>query len=189
MQAGASDAERKEFKLLGSLDDYAYIAGGAYTVDKVDDKKEWEDTIKKLESLGVGGEALKRMLRTIAANFAIGNLLFEKAGPEAFKVKNKEQIVMIAELLEVDAALLEMKMTSRLIKTKTEEYTVNLKENECVDTRDALAKQVEPARLPSELTPTGNSPPPPSGPSRTLIGAQRVTGLLGALRMDRRAAQ
>ena len=38
LQAGASDAERKDFKLLASLDDYAYTKGGAYTVTNVDDK-------------------------------------------------------------------------------------------------------------------------------------------------------
>jgi len=142
MQAGASDAERKEFKLGKSLDEYAYTKTGAHTVDNVDDKHEWNDSITKLNSLGVGGTAQKQMLKTVAANLQIGNLQFEKAGPESFKVKNKELIPVICGLLEIDAKMLETKLTSRLIKTKTEEYTVDLKENECVDTRDALAKQV-----------------------------------------------
>ena len=150
MQIGASDAERKEWKLESGLDKYAYTKTGSFNVDGVDDKVEWEDSCKKLETLGIAGDQYKQMMKLIAANLAIGNIEFEKAktGSDrdstagAMQIKNPDQLKKVCDLLEVEEKLLNEKMVKRLIKTKSEEYTVMLKESECIDTRDALAKQI-----------------------------------------------
>jgi hypothetical protein len=90
MLAGSTAEEKKELELLGGPADYGYLSGGVFTINNVDDSKDWEETRAKLEMLEVGGtgrDAQVPLMRLFSGVLALGNVSFEKGeAPPGLKV-------------------------------------------------------------------------------------------------------
>eukprot|EP00964_Phaeocystis_antarctica_P103423 scaffold68716_cov41-Phaeocystis_antarctica.AAC.1 len=73
----------------------------------------------------------------------MGNVKFKESGAEIFAVDNPQLTSQIAGEFKVPKEMLDAKLTTKSMKTgRGSTYTINLNENQCNDTRDALAKSV-----------------------------------------------
>ena len=144
MLKGASAEDRSKFKLLKAYDEYAYLRGGVEGVDNVDDKSDYAETVAKMGILGIEGEERDRVLTVIAAVLATGNLDFAGKPEQQFAATDPEWMGRVAALLGVEKPMLEKKLTTREVSAGRGQstYTVNLTKEECIDSRDALAKAV-----------------------------------------------
>ena len=115
----------------------------------MDDTHDFVTTLEKLDVLGLGGDVQARMLRLIAAVLILGNVHFEAdpaASDDRLRVVGAESgpFATACALLGVAPAGLATKLTSRTISAGkgSSTYTVTLRQEQCVDTRDALSQAV-----------------------------------------------
>ena len=119
-------------------------------VDGIDDIAEWTNTLNKLEVLGFADGQVKDMMRIVAAVLALGNVAFVAGDGEKHKVKDAKGLGTVASLLMVEPTALEGALTTRKVASgRGSTYTVPLNAQQCIDTRDALAKATydQPVRL------------------------------------------
>ena len=148
---GASDAQRKALKLGTAHSEYHYLKGEA-TAPGIDDKAEWEGTVSMLDALGFTADAQAQLYALYAGVLSLGNVEFVAADKaDTFKVADKPSpgkaaggkvLDAVADLLQVPATMLGAKLTTRGVQTASSSYTVPLTLEQCVDTRDALAKAI-----------------------------------------------
>ena len=145
--AGASEAERREWALLGSHSDYTYMRGEPRSPG-IDDAALWLETNRRMRGLGFGSEVQRRMLfQQVAALLALGNVTFARSagsrdGVDVYEAADPKQLHLAARLLQVSPVQLGTLLTSRVMLVNGERITVMLNEEQCVDARDALAKAV-----------------------------------------------
>ena len=150
---GASDEQRQALRLGTEHEEYHYLRGEA-TAPGIDDKAEWEGTVSMLDALGFTADAQAQLYALYAGVLTLGNLEFaaaDRAGSvDAFKVadtpppgrRDGNVLDVLAKLLQVPPTMLGAKLTSRTMTTASSSYTVPLTREQCVDTRDALAKAI-----------------------------------------------
>ena len=141
--AGASDAQRKELSLLGAPSEYLYLQGPP-TVDGVDDAADFGETVEKLGSLGFDETQVGGILQLCAAVITFGNVAFNPgAEGEKLSVMDTAPVDKAAKLLGVEPTALTTSLTTRKVASgRGSSYTVPLNEQQCLDTRDALAKAI-----------------------------------------------
>ena len=144
MLKGSSAEQRSAYGLLGAYTDYGYMRGGIPDVQRVDDAKDWGETLTKMTLLGMSNDARDGALKAIAAVLAIGNIEFEAvAGSEAHAPTDPSWVAKVAALLGIEAAALQSKLTSRLVSAgRGSTYTVQLSAEQCIDSRDALSQGI-----------------------------------------------
>ena len=154
MTKGASAAEREAWRLRpstgGGGPSYAYTSG-AQEVSGVDDGAAWHATRATLGVLGVAEEAQVRLFGLIAAVLALGNVAFEPAAAAgtAGGGGGEGQLAAtapddVAALLQVAPPLLSDALTVRHVSSgkRGSSYKVPLMAQQCIDARDALAKEL-----------------------------------------------
>ena len=142
MVAGASADERKAYALQSAHGGYRYLQGEA-SADGIDDVAEWASTKSMLGVLGFSADHSGQLFALYAAVLALGNVTFEAAAKaDTFQVKDSKLLETAATLLQVPPTTLAAKLTTRVMTTVSSSYTVPLTEEQCADTRDALAKAV-----------------------------------------------
>ncbi|XP_075216177.1 unconventional myosin-Ie-like isoform X2 [Lycorma delicatula] len=148
---GANQNLKKELGLT-QLDYYNYLKGGGggksgshHKVDGTDDVKEFKETLKAMEVMGITGEEQDSVLRTVSAVLHIGNITFAEKGNYA-SVKDNSALAFPAYLLEIKDDQLSNKLTSRKFDGKwgaaEDSIDVKLNEEQANYTRDALAKAI-----------------------------------------------
>ena len=148
MLKGTTGDERRALRLLSGPTDYAYTRDGEYTIDGVDDEREWRATLEKLELLGVRAESQQALMDVVAATLAIGDLAFapRSAATEDtnLAVSNRDVLETVCGLLGLVPKDFDAKLTTRTISTGkgSSTYVLPLTAEQCADARDAVAKAV-----------------------------------------------
>uniref|UniRef100_UPI00358DECC1 unconventional myosin-Ie-like n=1 Tax=Myxine glutinosa TaxID=7769 RepID=UPI00358DECC1 len=136
--------EQRDFLGITSPDYYTYLnQSGAFKVDGIDDKKDFEETLKAMPVIGISEEDQTMVLQIVAGVLHLGNINFCEAGNYA-AVENEDFLAFPAFLLGINQGSLKAKLTSRKIDSKwggkSETIDVTLNVEQAVYTRDALAK-------------------------------------------------
>ncbi|KAK1158184.1 unconventional myosin-Ie isoform X1 [Acipenser oxyrinchus oxyrinchus] len=140
---GAS-AEQKSSLGITSLDYYYYLnQSGSYTVDDINDKSDFQETVHAMNVIGIFAEERALVLQIVAGVLHLGNISFKEAGNYA-AVESEEFLAFPAFLLGIDQTRLKEKLTSRKMDSKwggkSEIINVTLNVEQACYTRDALSK-------------------------------------------------
>ncbi|XP_058724156.1 myosin-7-like [Vicia villosa] len=144
--APKEDVER--FK-VGNPRTFHYLnQSNCYELDTLDDSKEYLDTRRAMEVVGISADETDAIFRIVAAVLHLGNIEFVKAmdeGMDSSKPKDEKSYFHLktaAELLMCDEKSLEDSFCKRLMVTRGEAITKCLDPNSAALSRDALAKIV-----------------------------------------------
>ncbi|KAB0402767.1 hypothetical protein E2I00_001196, partial [Balaenoptera physalus] len=127
---GAS-AEQKHSLGITTMDYYYYLSlSGSFTVDGIDDRKEFQETLHAMNVIGIFAEEQTLVLQIEVGNYAA--------------VESEEFLAFPAYLLGINQDRLKEKLTSRQMDSKwggkSESIHVTLNVEQACYTRDALAK-------------------------------------------------
>mmetsp|Transcript_26571 Transcript_26571/g.44608 ORF Transcript_26571/g.44608 Transcript_26571/m.44608 type:complete len:1023 (-) Transcript_26571:177-3245(-) len=141
--AGLSAAEKRKYHIMAA-DKYRYLSkGGCLSVDRMNDAKEFAEMFEGMRAIGMTQEEAAECWRLVSAVMWLGEVQFDKDGEEKSKVRNKNVVETIAELLACKPGVLEAALTSRHIQAGPHKAVLtylNLEKAEY--TRDALAKVI-----------------------------------------------
>ncbi|XP_053743524.1 myosin IEb [Synchiropus splendidus] len=140
---GASGEQRENLGVT-TPDYYNYLnQSGTYTVDDVNDKKEFSDTMEAMSVVGLSLEEQDSVLQLVAGILHLGNINFREENNYAV-VESQDFLAFPAFLLGIPQDGLCSKLTSRIMDSKwggkTESISVTLNTEQAVFTRDALSK-------------------------------------------------
>jgi len=138
--AGASAEEKAKYHLLGP-EHYNFLnKSGCYTVDRLNDSKEFEVTKNAMQTCDIGELDQDHIYRVIASILWLGNLSFVAGQGDAATLKSKEELNIVAELLSVSAQQLEDALIRPVIIAGNDKVQTHLNVNQAADSRDALVK-------------------------------------------------
>ncbi|GMN50399.1 hypothetical protein TIFTF001_019550 [Ficus carica] len=169
----------KKYK-LGHPSTFHYLnQSNCYKLDGVDDSKEYIDTRRAMEIVGISSDEQDAIFRVVAAILHLGNIEFAK-GKEMDSSTPKDEkswfhLKTVAELLMCDVKLLEDSLCKRVIVTRDETITKWLDPESAAVSRDALAKVVY-SRLFDWLVDNINSSIGQDPNSKFLIGVLDIYG-------------
>ncbi|XP_071965798.1 unconventional myosin-Ie-like isoform X2 [Antedon mediterranea] len=142
---GTTDQQKSQLGLTTPEYYYYLNQSGAYTVDDMDDAKEFRDTLGAMDIIGISEEDQDCVLACVAGVLHIGNIRFCEKGNYA-QVENSEFLDFPAYLFNINVGMLESKLISRKMDSKwggqQESIEVTLNVEQAAYTRDALAKAV-----------------------------------------------
>ncbi|XP_014677764.1 PREDICTED: LOW QUALITY PROTEIN: unconventional myosin-Ie-like [Priapulus caudatus] len=138
------DGQLRENLGLTSPDYYYYLnQSGSYVVDGVNDKADYQETLKAMGVMEITDEGQMSVLQIAAGILHLGNISFVEHGNYA-SVENTDYLDFPAFLLGVSPQDVQTKLTSRIMDSKwggkTETINVTLNVEQAAYTRDALAK-------------------------------------------------
>ncbi|MQL71295.1 hypothetical protein Taro_003629 [Colocasia esculenta] len=161
---------------LGNPRSFHYLnQSNCYELDGVDDSKEYMETRRAMDIVGISSEEQDAIFRVIAAILHLGNVEFSK-GKEMDSSEPKDEkslfhLKTAAELFMCDAKALEDSLCKRVIVTRDETITKDLDPASAVLSRDALAKIVY-SRLVNKINSSIGQDPE----SKVLIGVLDIYG-------------
>ena len=103
---------------------------------------EWNDLQDGLATVGVKGELLGSLERILAAIIILGDVKFNSLAHDSSSVANKDIIQNAANMLAVDADMLEKVLTSQDIVIAGETTVKSLDSRHASANRDSLAKMI-----------------------------------------------
>lgn len=137
----AMPEELKQKLKLTKPEDYFFLNQNAcYTVDDMDDAKEFDHMLKAFDILNINEEERLAIFQTISAILHLGNLPFIDVNSETAGLKDEVELNIAAELLGVSAAGLKAGLLSPRIKAGNEWVTRALNKPKAMASRDALCK-------------------------------------------------
>lgn len=142
--APPEDAQR--FK-VGNPRSYHYLnQSNCIEVDAMDDSKEYVETKRAMNVVGIGPDEQDAIFRVVAAVLHLGNVEFDKGGEsDSSKPKDAQSLSHLktaAELFMCDEQSLEDSLCKRVMVTRGEAITKYLDPTAAAISRDALAKIV-----------------------------------------------
>eukprot|EP01133_Synstelium_polycarpum_P004385 gene4385-5131_t len=142
--AGATPAERDAMSLL-PIGEYAYLnKSRCTTADGVDDVVGLKQTRNAMKVVGITVDEQTMIFRLLSAILLLGNVTFLPAAKQGSSAADKKLIATIAQLMGVDAHLLEQSLVSRVISTgqgaRISNYQVPQTVEQALYARDAFAK-------------------------------------------------
>ncbi|KAM0949717.1 putative myosin ATPase [Dioscorea sansibarensis] len=146
MLCAAPPEDVKRFK-LGNPRSFHYLnQSDCYELEGVDDSKEYLETRRAMDIVGISADEQDAIFRVVAAILHLGNIEFkEGAETDSSQPKDEKSLVHLrtaAELLMCDVKALEDSLCKRIIVTRDENITKSLDPEAAVLSRDALAKVV-----------------------------------------------
>ncbi|XP_043116509.1 myosin IEb isoform X1 [Puntigrus tetrazona] len=140
---GATKEQRENLGVT-TPDYYFYLnQSETYTVEDVNDKKEFEDTMAAMSVVGLSLDAQDTVLQIVAGILHLGNIAFREEGNYAV-VESEDFLAFPSYLLGINQDGLKNKLTSRIMDSKwggkTETISVTLNTEQASFTRDALSK-------------------------------------------------
>ncbi|XP_077433105.1 myosin IEb isoform X3 [Vanacampus margaritifer] len=140
---GASGEQRENLGVT-TPDYYNYLnQSGTFTVEDVNDKKEFSDTLDAMSVVGLSTEDQDSVVQLVAGILHLGNLNFREENNFAV-VESCDFLAFPSFLLGIPQDALCSKLTSRILDSKwggkTESISVTLNTEQACFTRDALAK-------------------------------------------------
>uniref|UniRef100_A0A3B4UQE9 Osteoclast-stimulating factor 1 n=1 Tax=Seriola dumerili TaxID=41447 RepID=A0A3B4UQE9_SERDU len=141
---GGATAEQRENLGVTTPDYYNYLnQSGTYTVEDVNDKKEFSDTMGAMSVVGLSVEDQDSVLQLVAGILHLGNISFREENNYAV-VESQDFLAFPSYLLGIPQDSLCSKLTSRIMDSKwggkTESISVTLNTEQACFTRDALSK-------------------------------------------------
>ncbi|XP_045575023.1 unconventional myosin-Ie isoform X1 [Salmo salar] len=141
---GGATKEMRENLGVTTPDYYLYLnQSGTYTVEDVNDKKEFSDTMEAMSVVGLSVDDQDMVLQIVAGILHLGNIAFREEGNYAV-VESEDFLAFPAYLLGISQEGLKNKLTSRIMDSKwggkTESIAVTLNTEQASFTRDALSK-------------------------------------------------
>ncbi|CAF90088.1 unnamed protein product, partial [Tetraodon nigroviridis] len=139
-----SSGERRENLGVTTPDYYFYLnQSGSYTVEDVNDEKEFSDTMEAMSVVGLTGEQQDAVLQLVAGILHLGNISFREENNYAV-VESQDFLAFPSFLLGISQDGLCCKLTSRIMDSKwggkSETISVTLNTEQASFSRDALAK-------------------------------------------------
>jgi len=127
--------------------EFSYLAQfGERSLESLDDANQWNRTETALRVFGIVGEDLKTLLRAIAIVLQMGNLKFENeqtaSGEWAAAVTTKEELLKLSDMIGIHTEELVKVLTTRVIKTKSEEIQAPLQAALAKESANALAMEI-----------------------------------------------
>jgi len=146
--AGADASLQSELGLSGP-DYFSYLnSSKCYQVEGMDDKAEFQDTMKSMDTMGIAKDAQHEVLRLLAAILYLGNITFVPGGKgDESKVGDGQVVDMFAHLIQSDSMSCTKALLFRTISTGTAGKSARVSTYDCPNnvegaeySRDALAK-------------------------------------------------
>ncbi|KAM4735379.1 myosin IEb [Anableps anableps] len=141
---GGASGEQRENLGVTTPDYYYYLnQSGTYTVEDVDDRKEYSDTMAAMSVVGLSLDDQDSVLQLVAGILHLGNISFREENNYAV-VESQDFLAFPAFLLGIPQDGLCSKLTSRVMDSKwggkTESISVTLNTEQACFSRDALSK-------------------------------------------------
>ncbi|KAM9404552.1 myosin IEb [Salvelinus alpinus] len=141
---GGATKEMRENLGVTTPDYYLYLnQSGTYTVEDVNDKKEFSDTMEAMSVVGLSVDDQDMVMQIVAGILHLGNIAFREEGNYAV-VESEDFLAFPTYLLGISQEGLKNKLTSRIMDSKwggkTESIAVTLNTEQATFTRDALSK-------------------------------------------------
>ncbi|KAJ4849765.1 hypothetical protein Tsubulata_012029 [Turnera subulata] len=179
MLCSAPPEDVQKFK-LGNPRTFHYLnQSNCYELDGVDDSKEYLETRRAMDIVGISSEEQDAIFRVVAAILHLGNIEFAKGKEIDSSVpkdeKSRFHLRTVAELFMCDEKALEDSLCKRVIVTRDETITKWLDPESAALSRDALAKIVY-SRLFDWLVDKINSSIGQDPDSKFLIGVLDIYG-------------
>eukprot|EP00730_Choanoeca_flexa_P019151 TRINITY_DN9345_c0_g3_i1.p1 TRINITY_DN9345_c0_g3~~TRINITY_DN9345_c0_g3_i1.p1 ORF type:complete len:1057 (+),score=322.91 TRINITY_DN9345_c0_g3_i1:85-3255(+) len=143
--AGATQQQRETMG-ISEPSYYSYLnQSGCFTVDGIDDHKEFQDTLKAMGVMDLSEAQQNSVLKMVATVLHLGNIAFVEDGNYA-RVADPSYLDFPAYLIGVEPTVLQEKLTTRLMTSKwggkNETTVVTLSVEQASYTRDSLAKSL-----------------------------------------------
>jgi len=136
---GASADQKKAYRLRGT-GDYEYLNKTSLTIKNVDDKVEFDGTIKAMTICAFKPDEIDGVLRIIAGILHLGNLKFSTIMQEASQIDSKDVLEDVAQVLGLDGEKLHKGICQPRIKAGNEYVQTQLNVEKAAYSRDALSK-------------------------------------------------
>lgn len=143
----ASDEQREQFGLQGP-DAYVYTSRSqCLEVQDINDSNDYADTLNAMRIIGLSNEEQTEIFRMLAVILWLGNVDFQEMDDGNSTISDTEVTDFIAHLIEVDSAMVQKVLTSRVVETQRggrrgSVYDVPLNPAQATAGRDALAKAI-----------------------------------------------
>ncbi|EEC74242.1 hypothetical protein OsI_09444 [Oryza sativa Indica Group] len=146
MLCAAPPEELKRYK-LGDPRTFHYLnQSNCYKLEGLDESKEYLETRKAMDIIGISSEEQEAIFRVVAAILHLGNVEFAEGDDgESSKPKDEKSLFHLktaAELFMCDEKALEDSLCKRIIVTRDENIVKTLDPEAAKGSRDALAKTV-----------------------------------------------
>lgn len=144
---GASENYRQMFGVQ-KPEQYIYTsASGCTSVETIDDLKDYQETLKAMQIIGLSQEEQDQIFRLLAAILWIGNITFIENEEGNAQVRDTSVTDFVAYLLQVDAGILVKSLVERILETshgmrRGSVYHVPLNQVQATAVKDALAKAI-----------------------------------------------
>ncbi|KAG9154979.1 hypothetical protein Leryth_012167, partial [Lithospermum erythrorhizon] len=146
MLCAAPPEDLKRFKLTDPKTFHYLNQSNCIKLEGVDDSKEYADTRRAMDVVGISSEEQDAIFRVVAAVLHLGNIEFAKGKEMDSSVPKDEKswfhLKTVAELLMCDVKALEDSLCKRVIVTRDETITKWLDPEAATVSRDTLAKIV-----------------------------------------------
>ncbi|KAG0677523.1 class II myosin [Pichia californica] len=141
----AADDNYRQIFGVQQPEQYIYTAGaGCTSVDSIDDSKDFIETIKAMDIIGLSKDEKDNVFRLLSAILWIGNISFIEDDEGNSQIRDTSVTDFVAYLLQVDSNLLCKSMIERTMETshgmkRGSIYHVPLNQTQATAVKDALA--------------------------------------------------
>jgi myosin V len=132
--SGLADTDMESFDYVGFTE--------TDMIEGLTDEAHWDHTIQSLALVGVVGDKLQTLLRTICIVLQLGNIDFEPIDADHSKISSPEEFEDLAELMGVHPAALNTALTIRNVEARGEIFPVPLTAERAKEGTDAFAKEI-----------------------------------------------
>jgi len=136
------DKEIKDKYYYRDIKEYRYLDTKCYTrSDGISDVDEFYDWKKSMYTMGFTTEEINNIYSLISVILLLGELSLEKIGDDIL-IRDERTLREISILLDVDSEQFMNKLKYRTMKTKSEEYIINLNKQEVENTINTISKTI-----------------------------------------------
>uniref|UniRef100_A0A4W3JZI7 Myosin IB n=1 Tax=Callorhinchus milii TaxID=7868 RepID=A0A4W3JZI7_CALMI len=144
--SGASQGLLKRLKLEEDYSKYNYLGLDSAKVNGVDDAANFRTVKNAMQIVGFMDDEVESVLEVVAALLKLGNIEFKPEsrvnGLDESRIKDKNELKEICELIGLDQAVLEKAFSFRTVEAKQEKVSTTLNVAQAYYARDALAKNL-----------------------------------------------
>ncbi|KAL9642746.1 hypothetical protein ABK040_009823 [Willaertia magna] len=141
MFAGLDAKKKKELKLTNPEDFCCIMGGNCVVIEGVDDKREFEHTVKAMNTVGISEKEIDTIFQVCASILHLENVKFV-ASDTGTTVENMESLQIAAELLQIDAVALLKALTTKVYSISNKVFESPVTPDQASDSRDALSKGI-----------------------------------------------
>ncbi|XP_049585087.1 unconventional myosin-IXb isoform X2 [Syngnathus scovelli] len=142
---GASEEERKEFKLLPP-EDYFYLKQENFKIEDEEDlHHDFERLQQAMEMVGFLPATKKQIFSVLSAILYLGNVTYQRKSngrDEGLEVGPPEVLATLSDLLKVKEELLVEALTKRKTVTVNDKLILSYSHSEAITARDSMAKSL-----------------------------------------------